>query len=136
MNQNKFTQPHVRAKLERSGALETVEMANARTNVAKTLETLTRSATAILMDAGRYVEGDDLARLSILAMRCDERTVATFGRKSPYRLKATRLMELVRQASRLIGLIQVQIAAGLPPVSSIIFRTRGQVNLIFAGIGC
>lgn len=136
MNQYQFSQPHVRAKLARSGALGTVEMAKMRANLPATLEALTLSAMTIMDNVGLYLESDTLARVSILAMHCEKQTMAAFGKKSPYRAQAVRMIELVNQASYRVGLAQVRLARSLPPIGAIIFRTRGMVNMITSGVGC
>lgn len=135
MNQNKFTQPHVRAKLARSGAVETFEKALNRMLAFEWIkkglaEELSNDADEAESCLRSSVEDGSLREMAysvifLLEYLPKKRSEAVFLRRV-----AAKINGLLEQGKQIVD----EIADSLPPMTGIHYRTNGKVGLILAQI--
>jgi len=133
VNQNKFTQPHVRAKLVRSGAVETLRKAKDRTiavEMADTglIEELETDLAAAVSNPKDYFKNGTSGDLAYSARFL----LANLPKKFP---AAAKIRKLAKEINALIdrGLAEIDsIARTFAPIEGVQFKTRAKVSLILA----
>lgn len=135
MNRNKFTQPHVRAKLARSGAVENFEKA---LNRMLAFEWIKKGLAEELSNDADEAESNLRSSIEDGSLRETAYSVAFLLEYLPKKRAEAALLRSV--AAKINGLLERgkrvvdEIADSLPPITGTQYRTSGKVGLILAQI--
>lgn len=133
MNQNKFTQPHVRAKLVRSGAVETFAKAINRMLAFEWIERglaeeLANDVDEIECHLRSSIKDGSLQETAYSVLFLLDSLPKKHAKAVMLRTTAKKINELIERGKRIVD----EIADSLPLIDGIRYRTRGKVNLILA----
>ncbi len=133
MNQNQFSQPHVQAKLRRSGAVETWQKTKKRTVAAAVVERglvekLSQTTQIMTANVRQCVLDESVHCVSFHLHFLLENLPTRHPEMAKVRTIATDVNKILKQG---MGIVE-DASTKLPYVDGIRFKTRGKANLILA----